>query len=159
MQDPLATYLHDHLAGASFAIDLIKSIEEQYSGQPLGTFAATLLGEIREDQLALQGLADRVGDTDMDLKEAAAWLAGKLSHFKLRRDLAGELGTFEALETLALGILGKLSLWRALSLLSGQDPRLSGVDFERLAEQAHSQHDRVEAHRLELVQRALYQKS
>jgi hypothetical protein len=30
MHDPLATYLHDHLAGSHFAIELLDSIEKQY---------------------------------------------------------------------------------------------------------------------------------
>ena len=151
MQDPLATYLHDHLAGSTFAVDLIQNLEEQYAGRPLGDLAGTLLVEIQKDQEILQGLADRVGDRDIGLKEATAWIAEKLSHFKLRRDLAGELGTFEALETLALGILGKISLWRALSVLAQNDFRLAGIDFVQLIAKAQSQHDRVEAQRLSML--------
>jgi hypothetical protein len=36
MSDPLATYLHDHLAGSNFAIELLDSLRDQYSGEPLG---------------------------------------------------------------------------------------------------------------------------
>jgi hypothetical protein len=59
MSDPLATYLHDHLAGSNFAIELLDSLRDQYSGEPLGRFAAALLIEIKEDQRTLRTMADR----------------------------------------------------------------------------------------------------
>jgi hypothetical protein len=34
--EALATYLEDHLAGAATAIDLIRNVEEDHAGQPLG---------------------------------------------------------------------------------------------------------------------------
>jgi hypothetical protein len=68
---------------------------------------------------------------------------------KLRRRAAGGLGTFEALEALALGILGKLALWRALAVSAAADARLRGVDFDHLAARAQAQHARVEERRLE----------
>ena len=60
-----------------------------------------------------------------------------------------ELGTFEALETLALGILGKLALWRALAVVAATDARLRGIDFDSLAARAQAQHARVEERRIE----------
>ncbi len=38
---------------------------------------------------------------------------------------------------LALGILGKLSLWRALQVVI--DPRVTDVDFEQLCQRASAQ--------------------
>jgi hypothetical protein len=35
MSDPLATYIEDHLAGATYAIDLLEAIRDQYAGDPL----------------------------------------------------------------------------------------------------------------------------
>jgi hypothetical protein len=67
------------------------------------------------------------------LVEAAAWLGEKVSRVKLRRRAAGGLGTFEALEALALGILGKLALWRALAVIAAVDGRLGGMDFDHLS--------------------------
>jgi hypothetical protein len=46
MSDPLATYLHDHLAGAALAIDLLKSMQRNNTGEPLGQFAKSLLADI-----------------------------------------------------------------------------------------------------------------
>ena len=42
MNDPLATYLHDHLASAVHAIDLLEAIRDEHVSEPLGEFAALL---------------------------------------------------------------------------------------------------------------------
>lgn len=88
-----------------------------------------------------------------DLKVAAGWVAEKISRLKLQSDTDGGIGTFEALETLALGILGKASLWRALAAIGDVDARVAGEDFSRLAALAEAQHVRVEANRLEMAHR------
>jgi hypothetical protein len=72
-----------------------------------------------------------------------------VSRFKLRHSAADGLGTFEALETLALGILGKLALWRALAVTV--DTRVHGVDFEQLITRAQAQHARLEESRLQVA--------
>ncbi len=155
MSDPLATYLHDHMAGSSFAIDLLESIRDQHSDEPLGHFAAGLLIEVKEDKQVLQGIMDRVGKSSADLKEAAAWVGEKLSQWKLRRGAAGGLGTFEALEALALGILGKLKLWRALAAIAAADVRMREVNFDELIARAEDQHARVEERRMQVAPTAL----
>jgi hypothetical protein len=154
MADPLAIYLHDHLAGSSFAIELFKSLRDEHLDDPVGQLATTLRTEIEEDRVVLQRIIDRVGKRPPDLKEAAAWLSEKVSRFKLRHSAAGGLGTFEALETLALGILGKLALWRALAVIA--DARVHGVDFEQLITRAQAQHARLEESRLQ-VARTLFE--
>jgi hypothetical protein len=156
MSDPLATYLHDHLAGAVVAINLLEALHDQHGGEPLGQFAAELLVEVEADRAVLQRLAERVGAGPSGLKEATAWLGEKVSRLKLRRRAAGGLGTFEALEALALGILGKLALWRALAVMSAVDARLHGVDFDHLAARAQAQHARVEERRLETARTTLH---
>ena len=57
----------------------------------------------------------------------------------------------EAMETLALGILGKLSLWQALALVAEFDERVRGENYRQLAARALEQHDRVEAYRLNMT--------
>jgi hypothetical protein len=155
MSDPLATYVHDHLAGAVVAITLLEAIRDQYAGERLGQFAAELLVEVEADRAVLQGLAERVGVGSSRLKEAAAWVGEKVSRLKLRHRAAGVLGTFEALEALALGILGKLALWRALAMIAAVDVRLGGIDFDHLATRAEAQHAQVEERRLDTARTAL----
>jgi hypothetical protein len=64
------------------------------------------------------------------------------------------LGTFEALEFLALGIQGKLALWRALGAVAMADDRLNGIDFGQLAARAEKQHAKVENRRLQFARTA-----
>ena len=101
MSDPLATYLHDHMAGSHFAIKLLESLREQYSQESLADFARALESDVKQDQQTLQGIIDNVGKAHLDLTETAGWFAEKASQFKLQRDDSdGGIGTFEALETL-----------------------------------------------------------
>jgi hypothetical protein len=155
MNDRLTTYLHDHLAGSTVAIDLLTVLRDEHTGEPIGGLAAELLEEVEADRAVLRGLAERLGAPSNPVKEAAAWLAEKVARAKLHRQVAGDLGTFEAIEALGLGIQGKLALWRALDRVAAADPRVAGHDFAALAERAREQHARVEEARLELARRAL----
>jgi hypothetical protein len=155
MSEPLGTYLEDHLAGASAAIELLESLRDQHADEPLGAFAEGIRSEVEADREELRALIERVEHGPKKLKEAAAWLAEKVSRAKLGRISRGDLGTFEALETLALGILGKRGLWKALAEAAPGDRRLDGMDFEALRDRAESQFASVEEKRLELARRAL----
>jgi hypothetical protein len=148
MSDPLVTYLHDHWAGSKFAVELLESLRDRHAGDPLGAFAANILVEVEEDREVLQKVIEKVGSGHPDLKEAAAWLAEKISRFKLRAEPPGGLGTFEALETLSLGLLGKGALWKALSVICKVDERVCGFAYDQLHARAHHQHDQVEKYRL-----------
>ena len=155
MSHPLATYLHDHHAGSVLAINLLESLRDQHDGEPLGTFARELLVEIEADQAVLDDLAERVGAKSSGFKEAAAWLAERITRLKLGRNAAGPLGTLEALELLSLGILGKVALWRALETIADTDARLDGIDLKSLILRAQAQHLLVEERRLEVAGTAL----
>jgi hypothetical protein len=150
MTDALSTYVHDHLAGSRFALELLERLRERYAGDPLGTLAAELHAEIEQDRVAAEELAERLGSRANPVKEAVAWVGDRAAQLKLRVG-DDDVGTFEALETLALGIMGKLSLWRALSMLPAEDERLRGLDLEGLASRALAQHARVESCRLKLA--------
>jgi hypothetical protein len=153
--DALGTYLEDHLAGAAGAVELLEALRDRHAGEPVGRLAVEILAEVEEDREVLKKLADGVGKGSHPIKEAAAWLVEKATRLKLGRDIAGDLGTFEALEALALGIWGKRALWRALAIDAPQDPRVRALDLDRLILRAEAQHARVEELRLELARRAL----
>jgi hypothetical protein len=155
MDDPLAVYLHDHLAGAASAIDLLESMAKHHASDSLGQFAAVLLVQVQQDRDTLRNVARRIGHSSSGLKDAAAWFAEKVSRLKLNHDSGDGLGTFEALEFLELGIFGKLVMWRALNELATVDPRLQGMDFEQLAARAELQRSKVEERRLD-VGRAVF---
>ncbi len=151
MSERLATYLHDHRAGANFAINLLEGMRDQKGDPELAQFGAHILAEVARDKETLQRIIERVGESSTDLKEASAWLFERTSRFKLTHDEPHGVGTFEALELLALGILGKLSLWEALAVVAEFDYRVRGEDYGFLAARAEEQHDRVEAFRLRVV--------
>jgi hypothetical protein len=67
MGKPLVTYLHDHLAGSKFAVQLLETINDEHADEPLGRFSAELLTEVEEDRGVLEGIADRVGKGLVDL--------------------------------------------------------------------------------------------
>ncbi len=154
MNDPLATYLHDHLAGSVHAIDLLESMRNQHVGEPLGQFAARLLIEIEADRDVLRELAERLGTGSSGLKELTAWLGEKVSRVKLSSHDAAGFGTFEALELLELGIHGKWTLWRALAVVAETDTRLKSTDYTRLAARAETQEAQVEQQRLKVARTA-----
>jgi hypothetical protein len=155
MNEPLATYLHDHLAGADMAIELLQAMEKRQKDESLGQFAGYILAQVRQDRDTLQHLADAVGSGPNVLKEFTAWLAERASRMKLGEGAAGEFGTFEALEFLALGIQGKLSLWHALQVAATSDARLSNCDFKLLVGRAEEQYAKVEERRLAVATTAL----
>jgi hypothetical protein len=63
MTDSLVTYLHDHLARSTFAINLAKSSHDQHGDGSLGEMAAELLPELEAGRAVLEdliGVARRV---------------------------------------------------------------------------------------------------
>jgi len=76
---------------------------------------------------------------------------------KLSGLTAGEpdLGIFMSLETLALGVKGKLGLWTALQQVADRYPAIGSVDLDRLIERAQNQYDLLEHARLSAGAQAL----
>jgi hypothetical protein len=154
--DALTSYLNDHLAGSVAAVELLERATHAHEGTELGSFFQGLGQEIEADQETLRRLLERLGGSENRLKQAGAWLTEKASRLKLGGpDERTPLGQLETLETLGLGILGKLALWRLLQDVAPRHPGLTGVDFARLEQRAAHQHDQVEARRLEAGRQAL----
>ena len=151
MNNPLATYLHDHLAGANFAVELLQNLQQQHSDHETGAFAATILAEVQEDRKVLERIIQNIGESHFDAKDALAWLGEKVSRVKLSNGQPDDLSTFEALEMLDLGIAGKVSLWRALRVIGQFDGRLAAFDFVALLQRAQDQFNRVENYKLSIA--------
>jgi hypothetical protein len=151
----LETYLEDHLAGAASAVDLLKRMQSEHDGDPLGRFAGELLEDVVADRRTLEDFSRRVGSGPHPFKEAATKVAEKAARFKLSRRMAGPLGLLESLEFLALGIWGKRALWLALSTAAPYDMRIRALGLPALIERAESQHARVEQRRLEAARATL----
>jgi hypothetical protein len=154
-QPALGRYLNDHLSGSEVAVRLLTRLSRRYARSGTGRFFADLLEDIRADQQALRDLTDRIGAKRSVVKQAAGRLAEVASRPKLRFGRYEPLGLFESLEMLALGILGKRSLWQALLRLAPSDRRLDARDLVRLEARAVDQHTRVEHRRLAMARTAL----
>jgi hypothetical protein len=77
MDDPLATYLHDRLAGANLAIELLENLKQSHSDRGTGAIAASILAEVQADKKVLEGILERVGTGHLDAKDALACLGEK----------------------------------------------------------------------------------
>jgi hypothetical protein len=150
------TYLNDHLAGSVMALELLDDLIGRYQGEDR-ELLVQLRREVREDQQVVQQLVRDLGGKESSVRKAAAWITEKLSRAKLRMDDAGsgELRMLEAFEALALGIQGKLSLWRGLAEVAEGNPRLKAMDLDRLQARASDQFDLAERFRLAAARRAL----
>jgi len=151
------TYLNDHLAGSVAAIELVDHLRELSKNPEREALLARLRSEIEEDQTVLRELLKGVGGTESKFRKAAAWLTEKLGEAKLKLDHpeGGELQWLESLETLGLGIQGKLALWRALETARDRKPELQSLDLGRLMNRALEQLRWVETERLQVARRAL----
>jgi hypothetical protein len=152
----LATYLNDHLAGSVAAVELLDHLRGLSKDTGRERLFAGLQSEIKEDQQVLKELLTGLGETQSRVRKAAAWLTEKLGEAKLKLDDpgSGELRLLEALETLELGILGKLALWRALELAADRVPQIRSLDLGALQRRARDQQERVEAERLKVARAA-----
>jgi hypothetical protein len=151
----ITTYLNDHLAGSVAALELLDHLISAQEG-PDAAMLSALRGQIQEDQHILQQLLRELGGKESSVRKAAAWLTEKLGQAKLRLDDpgSGQLRTLESVETLMLGIQGKLSLWRALASVADGLPQLASFDLARLQGRASSQIEQLEQLRLRLVRSA-----
>jgi hypothetical protein len=153
----LTSYLNDHLAGSVGALELLDRLIEVYEEKPLGIFFQELRNDIHEDQEKLRNLIHGAGAEESAVRKAGAWLVEKISRAKMpvSESSEDEMGLFLALEALALGIMGKKSLWQALQAASAAIPQLAGLDYPTLENRAVEQSERVDAKRLELAHHVL----
>ncbi len=153
----LAIYLKDHLAGATAGVELARRVEASNRSSEYGAFLAELVEEIALDRRALLDLMGRLGVGEDRVKNAAAWAGEKVGRLKLNGELFSysPLSRLVELEGLALGVQGKLAMWRSLRSLADADERLAGFDLEAPIARAQSQARRIEARRVRAAEEAL----
>jgi hypothetical protein len=152
----LATYLNDHYAGATGGLALARRAASENEGSDLGVFLSELADEIEADRDTLREIMGEVGVGTDRTKVVAARVFERVGRLKPNAHLRGysPLSPLVELEVLALGISGKLGLWRALGEVAGA----LSLDAQRLAElaaRAERQAADVEARRLEVARSAL----
>lgn len=151
--DLLAIYLNDHLAGATAARELVRRAASSNGGSDYGSFLDRLATDVDEDRDALLEIMRSLGASIDQLKVLGGWGAEKLGRFKLNGRLLGysPLSRLVELEALALGVRGKLALWRALELLAADRPELERFELSHLVARAERQLDGLENYRLRAV--------
>lgn len=154
--DHLAIYLNDHAAGAAAALELMAHVRDEHSGTEVATVVARVRDDVEADLQELTRIIDRVGRGESAARKAAAWMGERMMRLKLLVDdsSGGALRLFESLETIALGLEGKLALWHALGSCAADVPALQGVDYERLIARGREQRDAIEPVRLDAARAA-----
>ncbi len=146
----LEVYLNDHLAGATAGVDLVEKIRAANEGTPLAALLAGLGPEIETDKSTLATIMERLGVPASAVKQLAGKVLEKLSRARLNDHVTGAASVTRLmeLETLSLGIEGKLALWRSLQEVAGAQPGLDEFDLVSLADRAVAQRAGVEQYRL-----------
>jgi hypothetical protein len=153
----LASYLNDHLAGATSGLELAKRAASQNQGNRFGEFLEGLAAEIGEDRETLRGLMQSLDIGEDRVKVGAGWVGEKAGRLKLNGRVWGysPLSRLIELEGLTLGVHGKLGLWESLGTVSDLDPVLHEFDFVSLAERARRQLAGLEREHLAAAKLAL----
>jgi hypothetical protein len=152
----LHIYLQDHLAGATFGLQLVQRCQRNNEGSELAEPLARLTAEIAEDRRTLQAIMRDVGAEASRTKVAAGWTLEKVRRLKPNGRFFEytPLARVVELESLAIGIAGKKAMWRALEDVASQEQRLARHDFPALAQRADEQLARVEVLRLDAARTA-----
>ncbi len=148
--DLLEVYLNDHLAGSAAALDLVERIRSQNEGTDLAAFLTGLRPEIEADKATLETIMERLGVATSSAKQLAGRVLEKLSRIRLDERVTGgpAVTRLMELESLSLGIDGKLALCRSLQRIAPAQSALAEFDFAALADRVTDQRDSVEPHRL-----------
>lgn len=153
----LATYLNDHLAGATAGLELARRSAANNRGSALGPYLADLAQEIDEDRDALLTLMSDLDIGTDRIKVFGGRAVEKLARLKPNGRLLSysPLSRLLELEGLMLGVRGKLALWEALRAIEAQQPKLAKADLASLIHRAERQLSELERHRLEIASDAL----
>lgn len=148
----LATYMNDHLAGATAALELLDHLIKRHKNKPIADFLKELETDIESDVRVLEQLIEKSGAGESTIRKAGAWFAEKIARtkFKAAGDQLDGLGLLQALETLEMGIRGKQLLWRAMSCArfhGAEDVDLPGLERRAVEQQQRLENQRMQTAR------------
>lgn len=155
--EALETYLNDHLAGSAAAVELVERIKANHEGTPLAAHLEGLGREIEADRDTLGEVMERLDVVRSTPKQVVGKVMETLSRLRLNERVTGgpEITRLMELETLSLGIEGKVSLWRSLDHVAASRPELAEFDIASLIVRAVGQRSGIEPYRLDAAARAL----
>jgi hypothetical protein len=150
-------YLNDHLAGAVGACEVARNAVEKFATTSHRNFLTEFLTEVEEDKATLEEMIRTVGGTPNPMKQASAWIMEKVSRIKLSPGGLGseEMSALLTIETLCIGVEGKICLWTAMKAVAGDVPELKTIDFDALLARAQKQRQGLEKERLDAARAAL----
>jgi len=151
----LEVYLTDHLAGATAGVNLSEMAAEEHRADDHGPFFGEIASEIKADFETLERLIDELGVGRSATKTAAAEIGSKMMAPKFVGGDDDELNAFITLETLSMGVEGKVCMWKALKTVEDAYPTLESYDLDELIARGESQRERIEAERLAIAPQAL----
>jgi hypothetical protein len=148
-------YLNDHLAGSTVGLALAKRTLASNRGTQFEPVLERIAREIDEDRETLREIMRTLGVGEDRVKKLAPYLAERVGRLKLNGSWLSysPLSRLVEFEGLALGITGKLALWRALR--NAGDDRLAAFDLEALEQRAADQQELMEEQRQEAARIAL----
>lgn len=150
----LDTYLNDHLAGATAGVNLSEMAAEEHKQDEHGLFFGQIASDIKTDFATLESLMEALTVDKSATKTAAAEVGSKVMKPKFTGE-DDDLNAFVTLETLSIGVEGKLCMWKALKTVADGYPALGALDIDDLIARADDQRARIEAKRLEIAPDAL----
>ena len=156
-REALDSYLNDHLAGSAAAVELVERLRANNPDTPLAAHLEGLGQEIEADRDALGDVMERLGVVRSTPKQVVGKVMETLSRLRLNERVTGgaEITRLMELETLSLGIEGKVALWRSLNHVAESRPELAEFDLPSLVVQAVGQRAGLEPYRLEAAAGAL----
>ena len=156
-REALGSYLNDHLAGSAAAVELVDRLRATNEGSPLAAHLEGLGLEIEADRDTLGEVMERLGVVRSTPKQLVGKVMETLSRLRLNERVTGgaEVTRLMELETLSLGIEGKVSLWRSLNHVADSHPQLAEFDLAALVVKAEGQRAGLEPYRLEAAAGAL----
>jgi hypothetical protein len=145
----LEIYLADHAAASTAGLALVRRSAASNAGTALGDVLRRLTTEIEDDRRTLQAIVTELGFRESKPKDAMAWIGEKVGRLKLNGQVRGysPLSRILELETLSVGVAGKLALWQSLQSVPALRERLSRFDLDQLAERARRQRAEIEEQR------------
>jgi hypothetical protein len=151
----LDTYLNDHIAGATAGTNLAKMAAEEHQTDEHGPFFSEIYSEIQADFDTLTQLASALGVDESASKTALAEIGSKMMGPKFTAGDDDELNAFITLETLSIGVEGKVCMWKALKTVAGDYAAFDNFDIDGLLARAEGQREKIEAQRQKLAPQAL----
>lgn len=155
--DLLSTYLNDHLGGATGGVELAARLRNAHAGTDDEEYFVDLHRDIAEDREALIAIIRACDLTPATTRVAGGWIAEKLGAVRFSEVVTGSdaLSRLLEMETMAIGIRGKLQLWHALQASGAVTGRVPEGRLAGLVERAEAQLDSLEVRRRRAAVRAL----